>query len=59
MIRPRIVPDTSIDSLVRVSGAFGPELPYGPIIAMFGVEKCNKAVEGVSVGPLGIRLARA
>lgn len=59
MIGPGIVPYPSIDSLVRVSGAFGPELPDGPIISMFGVEKGNEAVEGVSIGSLGVGLARA
>lgn len=59
MIGPGIVPYTSIDSLVRVAGAFCPELPDGPIVPMFGVEKGNEAVKRVAVGSLGICLARS
>lgn len=59
MIGPGIVPYASIDSLVRVAGAFSPELPDGPIISMFGVEKGNEAVKRVAVGSLGICLARS
>jgi hypothetical protein len=58
VIGPGIVPYTSIDSLIRVAGAFCPELPDGPIVSMFGVEKGNEAVKGVAVGSLGICLAR-
>lgn len=59
VVRPGIVAYPAIYSLVRVSGPFCPELPDGPIVFMFGVEKGDKAVEGISVGSLGIALAGA
>lgn len=59
MVWPGIVPYSFIDSLIRVSGPFGPKLPDAPVISMFGVKKGNEAVERVSVGSLRVGLARA
>lgn len=58
MIRPGVVTDATVDCLIRVSRPFGAELPYCPVVWMFGIEKGDEAVEGVAVGSLGICLAR-
>lgn len=59
MIRPGVVTDAAIDSLVRVSRPFGAELPYCPVVWVFGVEEGDETVEGVAVGSLRICLARS
>lgn len=59
MIRPGVVPYATVDSLVRVSCPFGAELPYRPVIRVFGVEEGDEAVERVAVGSLGVCLARS
>lgn len=59
MIRPGVVPDAVVDGLVGVPGAFGAELPDGPAGAVLGVEVGDEAVEGVTVGELGVGLGGA
>jgi hypothetical protein len=54
MVGKRIVIHTVIDLAVWVAGAFGTELPYCPVFAMFRVEKLYERVKGVSVGALRI-----
>lgn len=51
------MPYATIDSLVRISRPFCAELPYRPVIGMFGVEEGDKAVERVAVGSLWVCLA--
>jgi hypothetical protein len=48
--------DAVIHSFVRISGAFGAEFPYRPVLAVAGVEEGDQAVEGVAVGSLGVGL---
>lgn len=57
MIRPGVVPYATVDGLVRVSCPFGAELPYRPVIRVFGVEEGDEAVQWVAVGSLGVCLA--
>lgn len=58
VVRPRVVSYPPIDSFVRIASAFCPELPYGPVVAVFGVEEGDEAIERVAVGSLWVRLAR-
>lgn len=53
------MPYPPVHRLVWIPSPFGTELPYGPIVAMFGVEESNEAVERVAVGTLGVGLAGA
>ena len=56
MIRPRVVSNPVVHRFIRVSGTLGAEFPDGPAIAVFLVEESDQAVEGVTVGSLGICL---
>lgn len=51
------MPYASVDSLVRISSSFRPELPDGPIISMFGIKEGDETVEGIAVSSLRIGLA--
>lgn len=53
------MPYASIDCLVRISRPFCAELPYRPVIWVFGVEEGDEAVERVTVGSLWVCLAWA
>jgi len=53
------MPYASVDCLVRISRPFCAELPYRPVIWMFGVEEGDEAVERVTVGSLWVCLAWA
>lgn len=59
MIGPGVVPYATVDCLVRVSRPFGAELPYRPIIRVFGIEEGDKTVERVAVCSLGVCLTRS
>ena len=48
------MPYPSIDFFVRVPGAFGAELPDGPLGAVFEVEEFDEVFEGVAVGDLRV-----
>lgn len=54
MVWPWIMPYAIIYLAVRVAGAFGAELPYGPILAMFVVKESYESVGGNTVGALRI-----
>jgi len=56
MVRPRVVPDAVVDGLIRVSGALGAKLPYGPIVAVLVVEEADEPVERIPIRALGVRL---
>ena len=59
MIRPGVVPYAAIDGLVGISRPFGAELPYRPVIWVFSVKEGDEAVERVTIGSLGVCLARS
>lgn len=59
VIRPWVVPYTTVYRFVWISGSLGAELPYRPVFTMLGVEKLDELVEGVSVGELRVRLRGA
>ncbi len=54
VVWPWIVSYSSVDFGVGVSGAFGTELPYRPIDAMFVVQEFDEGVCGVAVSSLGV-----
>lgn len=56
MIRPRVMPDTIIDGIIRIPGAFSAKLPYRPVFAVFRVEEGDELVKGISIGELGVGL---
>lgn len=57
MVGPRVVSYPAVDSLVGVACSLGAEFPNGPVVAMFGIEKGDEAVERVPVGSFGVCLA--
>lgn len=59
VIWERIVVDAVVHLAVGVSGAFGAELPDGPVGAMFAVEPVYERVERVAVRALGVCAAGA
>ena len=54
MVWPRVMPYPSIDFRVRVTGAFGAELPYRPFFTMLVVQEFDKSICWIAVGSLGI-----
>lgn len=58
VIGPRIMPDSVVDERVGITGAFATELPYGPILSMFGIKECDEAIKRIAIRTLGIRLRR-
>lgn len=59
VIWPWVMAYPAIDGLVWIASSLGAKFPDGPIIAVFGIEKSDEAVEGVTVGALGVCLAGA
>jgi hypothetical protein len=59
MVREGVVVDSVIDVGVWVTGSFGAKLPYGPIVAVLGVEEFDERVERVAVCALRIGAAGA
>lgn len=56
MIGPGVVTYPVVNGIVGIPGPFGPKLPYGPVIAVFGIEEGDKFIEGVAVSQPGISL---
>jgi hypothetical protein len=52
-----IVVDAVVYFRVWVARPFGAELPYGPVVAMLGVEEFDERVERVAVSTLWIGAA--
>lgn len=50
VIRPGVVPYSTINFGVWVAGALGPELPNGPAFSMLGVEELDESVGWISIG---------
>lgn len=57
MVRPRIMPYSSMHVLVWVTRALGAELPDGPVLAMLLVEEGDELVEGCAVVAFGVGAA--
>lgn len=45
-----------LDSLVRVAGPFGAELPYAPVGAVFAVQEREELGKRIAVGAFGVRV---
>lgn len=59
MVGKRVVVDAVVDLRVGVAGPFGAELPYGPVIAVLGVEELYEGIERVAVCALRVGAAGA
>lgn len=59
VVREWIVIYAVVNLTIRIAGAFGAELPYRPVFAMFRVEELHEGVERVSICTLWIGAARA
>lgn len=59
MIGEGIMVDATVDLRVGIARPFSAELPDGPIVAMFRVEKLYERVKRVAIGALRVGAARA
>ena len=59
MVREGVVVDAVVDFGVGVAGPLCAELPYGPIVAVLGIEELDECIEGVAVCALGVRATGA
>lgn len=50
MVRPGVVPYSTVDFRVWIASPLGPELPYRPAFSMLGVEELDESIGWVSVG---------
>lgn len=54
-----VMVDAIVDLRVGVARPFSAKLPYGPIVAMFRVEKLYERVKRVAIGALRVSATRA
>ena len=59
MVGEGVVVDAVVDFRIWVARPFGAKLPYGPVVAMFGVEELDERIQWIAVGALWVRAAGA
>lgn len=59
MVGEGVVVDAVVDFRVWVTRPFGAKLPYGPVVAMLGVEKLYERIKRVAIGALRVGTTRA